>query len=273
MSLESKTLKLCSCNGTIPLEAKSLAGALRSKQPLVVHTELCRKEAAQFQAALAEPDLIVACTQEAALFSELAAGAQSQARISFVNIRESAGWSAEGRSSGPKIAALLAAAALPEPEPVPQVDYKSDGELLIVGPAEAALDWAGRLGETLQVSVLGLPAVDMPNPRFQRHLLARPATDEDIRRFAAGERQGALGGRQERARQTGHGQGPCTISRARAEKRRTPPGGVHFHRYFGVILRRPGYGNVNRNRAGRRQRSAGMPYVSPPAEEGGLARS
>lgn len=27
--------------------------------------------------------------------------------------------------------------------------------------------------ETLQVSVLGLPAVDMPNPRFQRHLLAR----------------------------------------------------------------------------------------------------
>lgn len=27
--------------------------------------------------------------------------------------------------------------------------------------------------DTLQVSVFGLPAVDMPNPRFQRHLLAK----------------------------------------------------------------------------------------------------
>jgi len=154
MSLESKTLKLCSCNGTIPLDAKSLAAALKSKQPLTVHTELCRKEAAQFQAALADPDLVVACTQEAPLFSELAAGAQSQAKITFLNIREAAGWSAEGKASNPKIAALLAAAALPEPEPVAQVDYKSGGKLLIIGPAEAALDWAGRLAATLQVSVL-----------------------------------------------------------------------------------------------------------------------
>jgi len=169
MSLESKTLKLCSCNGTIPLDAKSLAAALKSKQPLKVHTELCRKEAAQFQAALADPDLIVACTQEAPLFSELAAGAQSQARIGFLNIRESAGWSAEGRSSGPKIAALVAAAALPEPEPVPQVDYKSGGELLIIGPAEAALDWAGRLAGTLQVSVLATAAGRAELPEERRY--------------------------------------------------------------------------------------------------------
>ena len=27
--------------------------------------------------------------------------------------------------------------------------------------------------QTIQVSVFGLPAVDMPNPRFQRHLLAK----------------------------------------------------------------------------------------------------
>jgi ferredoxin len=168
MSLESKTLKLCSCNGTIPLDAKSLAAALKSRQPLAVHTELCRKEAAQFQAALADPDLIVACTQEAPLFAELAAGAQSQARIGFLNIRESAGWSAEGRSSGPKIAALVAAAALPEPEPVPQVDYRSGGELLIVGPAEAALDWAARLAGALQVSVLMTTAARAELPEERR---------------------------------------------------------------------------------------------------------
>jgi len=154
MSLASKTLKLCSCNGTLALDGKRLGEALKTRQPITVHRELCRKEAGAFQAALADPDLIVACTQEAPLFSELASAAQSQARIAFVNIREAAGWSAEGREAEPKIAALLAAAALPEPEPVPQVDYKSAGELLIIGPAGAALDWAARLAGTLQVNVL-----------------------------------------------------------------------------------------------------------------------
>ena len=154
MSLESKTLKLCSCNGTISLDAKRLATALKVRQPLEVHRELCRKEAGAFQASLSDPDLIVACTQEAPLFAELASAAQSQARISFLNIREAAGWSAQGSEAGPKIAALLAAAALPEPEPVAQVDYKSGGQLLIIGPPEAALDWAARLAPTLEVSVL-----------------------------------------------------------------------------------------------------------------------
>ncbi|MEK6246317.1 MAG: 4Fe-4S dicluster domain-containing protein [Pseudomonadota bacterium] len=154
MPLESKTLKLCSCNGTIPLDPKRLAEALKTKQPLTVHRELCRKEAGAFQSALADPDVIVACTQEAPLFSELATAAQSQARISFLNIREAAGWSSEGEDAGPKIAALLAAAALPEPEPVPEVDYKSGGQLLIIGPSDAALDWAARLAGSLEVSVL-----------------------------------------------------------------------------------------------------------------------
>ena len=167
MSLASKTLKLCSCNGTIPLDAKRLAAALKTKQPVAIHSELCRKETGLFQAALADPDLIVACTQEAPLFSELAEAAQSQARISFVNIREAGGWSAEGGKAGPKIAALLAAAALAEPEPVPEVDYKSGGLLLIIGPAEAALDWAERLADPLEVNVLltGNGRVELPEER------------------------------------------------------------------------------------------------------------
>ena len=152
--MESKTLKLCSCNGTLPIDAKRLGEALKMQQPIVVHRELCRKEVGAFQSSLNDPDLIVACTQEAPLFSELASAVQSQARISFLNIRETAGWSAEGKDAGPKIAALLAAAALPEPEPVAQVDYKSGGEILIIGPSDAALDWAARLSATLGVSVL-----------------------------------------------------------------------------------------------------------------------
>jgi ferredoxin len=152
--LESKTLKLCSCNGTIALDPRLLAEALKTKQALTVHRELCRKEAGAFRLALADPDLIVACTQEAPLFAELASEAGSQARISFLNIREAAGWSAQGKEAGPKIAALLAAAALPEPEPVPQVDYKSGGALLIIGPSGGALEWAARLSESLDVNVL-----------------------------------------------------------------------------------------------------------------------
>ena len=154
MSLEGKTLKLCNCNGTLPLDAEALAAALKQGAPLTVHGELCRKQAGAFQAALGDPEVMVACTQEAPLFAELAQAAQSKAELRFVNIREAAGWSAEGRRATPKIAALLAAAALPEPEPVPAVEYESSGQLLVIGPSAAALDWAQRLSERLEVSVL-----------------------------------------------------------------------------------------------------------------------
>jgi hypothetical protein len=132
MSLESKTLKVCSCNRTVPLDAKALAAALGTGEPLKVHDQLCRNDAGAFQAALGGgDDVIVACTQEAALFSEIAAKP-----VKFVNIRELAGWSAE--RSTPKMAALLAMAALPEPEPVPAVEFKSQGQVLVIGPAAAA---------------------------------------------------------------------------------------------------------------------------------------
>src|SRR5438105_4284357 len=154
MSLEGKTLKVCSCNRTIGVDAKALAKALKAGEALAVHDQLCRKDAGAFQAALTEPDVIVACTQEAALFGELAEQARSSASLKFVNVRELGGWSARGGEATPKIAALVAMAALPEPEPAPAVEFKSGGDLLIIGPADAALDWAERLAAQLQVSVL-----------------------------------------------------------------------------------------------------------------------
>ncbi|HEX5094303.1 MAG TPA: 4Fe-4S binding protein [Burkholderiales bacterium] len=154
MALQDKTIRLCSCNGTLALDAKALAAALKQGQPLTVNTELCRREAGVFQGALGEPEVLVACTQEAALFSELAQAAESKAELGFVNIREAAGWSAEGKRATPKIAALIAAAALPAPEPVPSVEYKSGGQVLVIGPSGAALDWARRLSESLEPSVL-----------------------------------------------------------------------------------------------------------------------
>jgi len=154
MSLDGKTLKVCSCNRSVTLDAKALAAALKLKEPLQVHDQLCRRDAAAFQAALGASDVIVACTQEAALFNELAAGAGSQAKLQFVNVREQAGWSGERGKAMPKIAALVAMAALPEAEPVPAVEFKSAGQVLVIGPASAALDWAERLSEQHDVAVL-----------------------------------------------------------------------------------------------------------------------
>src|SRR5262245_53578023 len=155
MSLDGKTLKVCSCNKTLALDARALAEALKLGAPLAVHHELCRKDAGAYQAALGTgDDVIVACTQEAALFGEL--GGESAAKVSFVNIRELGGWSSE--KSTPKLAALLAAAALPDAEPAPAVEFKSAGQLLVVGPAAAALDWAERLSGQLDVCVLATDA-------------------------------------------------------------------------------------------------------------------
>jgi ferredoxin len=88
--------------------------------------------------------------------------------LRFVNIREVAGWSAEGRHATPKIAALLAAAALPEPEPVPSVSYRSGGNLLVIGPAAAAVPWASRLAGELEVSALVTDARGGELPEVRR---------------------------------------------------------------------------------------------------------
>jgi ferredoxin len=154
MGLAGKTLKVCSCNKTVAIDGRALAAALKAGEPIQVHSELCRKDAAAFRSALGEAEVIVACTQEAPLFGEIAEAAGARPNLRFVNLREQAGWSGEGAQALPKIAALIAAAALPEPEPVPAVSFKSGGQLLVIGPAGAALDWAERLSGALEVNVL-----------------------------------------------------------------------------------------------------------------------
>ena len=153
--MPGKTLKLCNCNKTMRLDADVLARALASDQPIAMHSELCRREIGAFESAVrGGADVLVACTQEASLFSEVADSLGSHAGLDFVNIRETAGWSAEGGQATPKIAALVAAAALPAPEPTVAVSYKSQGRLLILGQGGAAMQWAERLAKQLDVTVL-----------------------------------------------------------------------------------------------------------------------
>ena len=77
--------------------------------------------------------------------------------IRFVNIRETGGWSRDAANATPKIAALIAAAQLPEPEPVATAGYKSAGRCLVIaerGAGDAAERAAAMLGGGLRASLL-----------------------------------------------------------------------------------------------------------------------
>jgi ferredoxin len=148
---------ICDCNKTMPLDAKVLGTAI--DETLSLHTTLCRRQAGEFQRALqgGEP-LLVACTQEQRLFAEIAehterAPGVGSAPLRFVNIRETGGWSRDAAQAMPKIAALLAAAKLPEPEPVATVTYKSQGRLLLIGPLDEAEKIAASVADVLDVTL------------------------------------------------------------------------------------------------------------------------
>jgi len=165
----------------MPLDAAALKTALQQTSGASpdgleqLHTLLCRREAGAFQRAAkatgeAGEPLIVACTQERRLFLELNEHTEGAAPlgvrpIRFVNIRETGGWSSDAKAAMPKIAALLAAAQMPAPQPVPTVSYRSGGRCLIVGAADAAEQAAAMLADGvlnrwfLDPAVLGrLPA-------------------------------------------------------------------------------------------------------------------
>ena len=137
----------------MPLQEKILGTAL--DEELTLHSTLCRREAGAFQQAIRSGEqVVVACTQEKRLFSEL--GQETQGALSpirFVNIRETGGWSRDAAQAMPKLAALLAAAHLPDPEPVATVTYKSAGKLLVIGPLAQAEQAAAMLSDVLEVTL------------------------------------------------------------------------------------------------------------------------
>jgi ferredoxin len=149
---DGRIVLACSCEATVPLDAAMLAphcgGELR------LGTQLCRRELGLFKSALATGrPVTVSCTQEAALFAEVAEDAGAAEAVAYANIRETAGWSRDAAASGPKIAALLAAAAEPMPAAA-LVALESKGIALIYGRDEAAIAAAERLADHLDVTVL-----------------------------------------------------------------------------------------------------------------------
>jgi ferredoxin len=119
--------------------------------------QFCRAELERFRKAAADAEtLVVACTQEAPLFREVASEVEGSAPLSFVNIRETGGWSRDAAKAGPKMAALIAAAAEPAPD-IPFVPMTSEGITLIYGRDEQAIEAANLLKDQLDVTVLIRP--------------------------------------------------------------------------------------------------------------------
>ncbi len=116
---------------------------------------LCRSQIDSFKAMLGlqPPSLTVACTQEAPLFAEVAQEAGFARDITFVNIREMAGWSDQASATGPKMAALLAASNEPM-APTRFTTLTSAGVALIYGRDETAIDIARQLADVLDVTVV-----------------------------------------------------------------------------------------------------------------------
>ena len=160
---DTRRVLICSCDSTMPLGTEPIRCGCHSEP--IAATQLCRAELDRFRSIAAQDGPVtVACTQEAALFSDIAAQAGRAGSVQFANIRETAGWSSEGSQAGPKMAALLAAAAA-EPAPdVPFVKLESGGVILICGRDVRALEAGKLLKDHLDVTVLIEPPATIAPP-------------------------------------------------------------------------------------------------------------
>ncbi|MEO1471730.1 MAG: 4Fe-4S dicluster domain-containing protein, partial [Pseudomonadota bacterium] len=149
---------LCDCAGSFAPDGAAIEAAT-GLAPAPVASRLCTAEAGRLadalRAAEAEgSEVVVACAQMAETFAEIAAELDLPAPLS-VDIRDRAGWTdaASAARTGPKQAALLAAARLPAHE-TPVMDVESAGLCLVLASTETGAGAAARLAETLSVTVL-----------------------------------------------------------------------------------------------------------------------
>jgi ferredoxin len=160
MAERTRILFVCSCEDSMPLDATAVKRGCRGAK-IETARHLCRAEIERFRSAAGSgTPITVGCTQEAPLFSEVA----PEAAIAFANVRETAGWSKQAKKAGPKMAALLAAAAEPMPD-FPLVSLTSDGVVLVYGRDERAIEAAKLLKDRLDVTVLLTKPGEIMPPR------------------------------------------------------------------------------------------------------------
>jgi ferredoxin len=167
MAERPRTILICSCEDTMPLHGEAVR---RAGAQVTEGRQFCRAELERVKQAASQGGLVtIACTQEAPLFEEVAG---ESAQLNLVNIRETAGWSKDAKSAGPKMAALIAAAAESMPD-YPFVGLNSEGVTLLYGADERVLEAAELLKDHLDLTVLLKPGATVAPPRVTEFPVVR----------------------------------------------------------------------------------------------------
>ena len=149
----SATVFVCDCEGSCPIDRDTIETALTTRiEPTA--TSLCGRQFDRFRRRLADGGkVVVACAQQAPRFAEAAELAGFTGDMRFVDVRDRAGWSADGERAGAKMAALIAEAQVPI-EPPRAITLASRGNLLVLGRNDIALDAARRLAGRMDVTLV-----------------------------------------------------------------------------------------------------------------------
>lgn len=179
-------LLLCSCDASMRVDPKT-AGAATGATRVSRCDRLCTADLdTATQALRQDGTTLIACGQMAGFFADLAADIAAPGTLICTDIRDRAGWTADGptaRDATAKQAALLADALL-QPPPAPVRDIVSAGTCLIIGRGDVALDAAASLADRLAVTCL---LADAPAD-------TAPPADFDLATGRIASATGALGG-------------------------------------------------------------------------------
>ncbi len=160
----SKTLLVCDCLGSQRVDAEAL-GKATDLDCGACYSSLCTNQFDVAAKAIPQGDVMIACQQEANRFVELAEDLQADLPA-FVDIRDRAGWTDDGASTLPKMAALVADAKITE-RPHSAIDIVSEGMCLVIGDPDAAVAAAEKLADVLAVTVLLTPSSEIiPTDKF-----------------------------------------------------------------------------------------------------------
>jgi len=144
----------------MPLDPKKISSGCNLKEPAEIYNSLCTDQINEVEKALKNcsdenKPLLIACTHQAKLFSELAEENEKEIPYLF-NIRENAGWSKSASKASSKISSIIldASRMASSPEITRSMEFNSVGRCLIYGQSDAVLNLANGLSEFLGVTAM-----------------------------------------------------------------------------------------------------------------------
>ena len=163
MAERPRNVLICSCEDTVPLDVDTVRRVC-SDSVIIEGRQFCRAELERVRQASASGEPVtVTCTQESPLFDEVSREIEGSGTFTFVNIRETAGWSRNAGNAGPKMAALIAASAEPTSD-ISFVPMVSEGVALLYGTDERTIEVANLLKDHLDITVLIKPDAELAPP-------------------------------------------------------------------------------------------------------------